>query len=104
MCRTYHLLPHQVLAAEQLSLRNRLEDLQQQRTLIQQQLESVSERGEFNHLLKTELPQINNLIDRITNELHRLSIEYQAAHQQHLHNFDPTVFASPDQQSGSGQP
>ena len=51
-CKTFHLLPHQLLAAEQVSLRNRLEDALDERTALLLQLEQTEERQEFNHLLK----------------------------------------------------
>jgi dihydrodipicolinate synthase/N-acetylneuraminate lyase len=73
--KTYHLLPHQVLAAEQLSLRNRLEDKRSEKQKLLQQLELTDERQEFHYLLKKELPKLDQMIERLSNELQRISTE-----------------------------
>ena len=83
LCRSFHLLPHQLLAAEQTSLMNRLEDTKEERLQLLQQLEETNDRQEFNHLLKKELPKLDRLIERLTNELHRLSNDYSTELQKH---------------------
>jgi len=104
MCRTYHLLPHQVLEAEQISIRNRLIDTETKRQQLLQQLEEVNGRSEFTHLLKTKLPQLNHLIERLTNELHRISREISYEHQRHLHHYNPDVYGPPTDQPRPDQP
>ncbi len=83
-CKTFHLLPHQLLAAEQVSLRNRLDDALDERTALLQKLEVSEERQEFNHLLKKELPKLDKLIQRLTDELQRISSEYSKELKSHL--------------------
>jgi len=83
-CKSFHLLPHQLLAAEQVSLRNRLDDALDERIALLQQLEATEERQEFNHLLKKELPKLDRLIQRLTDELQRISSEYSKELQSHL--------------------
>ena len=83
ICKTFHLLPHQLLAAEQTSLRNRLEDTKEERLRLLQQIEDTEDRQEFNHLLKKELPKLDRLIERLTNEVHRLSNDYSTELQKH---------------------
>ena len=76
ICRSFHLQLHELLAAEQVSLRNRLEDARNERQQLLQQIELTEERQEFNHLLKKELPKLDRLIERLTNELQRISNEH----------------------------
>jgi predicted RNase H-like nuclease (RuvC/YqgF family) len=83
LCKTFHLLPHQLLAAEQTSLRNRLEDTKEERLRLLQQIDETEDRQGFNHLLKKELPKIDRLIERLTNELYRLSNDYSTELQKH---------------------
>ena len=83
LCRSFHLLPHQLLAAEQTSLMNRLEDTKEERLQLLQQLEETNDRQEFNHLLKKELPKLDRLIERLTNELQRLQADYSTELQKH---------------------
>ena len=83
-CKTFHLLPHQLLAAEQVSLRNRLDDALDERTALLLQLEKTEERQEFNHILKKELPKLDKLIQRLTDELQRISSDYSKELKTHL--------------------
>ncbi len=84
LCKTFHLLPNQLLAAEQTSLRNRLEDTKEERLRLLQQLEETNDRQELNHLLKKELPKNDRLIERLTNELQRLQTEHSEELQKHI--------------------
>lgn len=83
-CKAFHLLPHQVLGAELVSLRNRLEDATEKRSELLQVIEATQDRQEFNHLLKKELPKIERLIERLNNELKLTNDEYTKELQDHL--------------------
>ena len=102
ICKTFHLLPHQLLAAEQTSLRNRLEDTKEERLRLLQQLEDTEDRQEFNHLLKKELPKLDRLIERLTNELQRLQADYSTELQKHTKkNLKPYTNSSSTTRSSS---
>ncbi len=74
---------------------NRLEDTKEERLRLLQQIEDTEDRQEFNHLLKKELPKIDRLIERLTNELHRLFSDYSTELQKHTKkNLKPYINSS----------
>jgi CDP-glycerol glycerophosphotransferase (TagB/SpsB family) len=93
--KNFHLLPHEVLGIEQRSLSDRLKDQTDLRTKLFNEMEATNDRQQFTYLLKVELPRIDKLIERMTNEIKRLNHDISYELNLHLHQQDPTVYRHP---------
>jgi hypothetical protein len=82
--KNFHLLPHEVLGIEQRSLSDRLKDQTDLRNQLLKELETTNDRQQFTYLLKVELPKIDKLIERMTNELDRIHYEHSKELKAHL--------------------
>jgi hypothetical protein len=82
--KDFHLLPHEVLGIEQKSLSDRLKDQTVLRNQLLKELEETNDRQQFTYLLKVELPKIDKLIERMTNELERIRYEHSKELKAHL--------------------
>ena len=85
IAKNFHLLPHEVLGIEQRSLSDRLKDQTDLRNKLLQELDETNDRQQFNHLLKVELPKIERMIERMTNELDRIHYEHSKELQSHIY-------------------
>jgi hypothetical protein len=83
--KNFHLLPHEVLGIEQRSLSDRLKDQTDLRNKLLQELEETNDRQQFTYLLKVELPKIDKLIERMTNELECIRYEHSKELQSHIY-------------------
>lgn len=82
--KNFHLLPHEVLGIEHRSLSDRLKDQTDLRTKLFNEMEGTNDRQQFTYLLKVELPRIDKLIERMTNELNGIQNEHSQELQAHL--------------------
>ena len=93
--KSFQLLPHQVLEMERHSLKLRLEDAEKEEQQLMALIEATNGQRDFKHLVKTELPKLQRLIERMTNEIKRLTHDISYELNLHLHQQDPKVYRHP---------